>query len=144
MQFQIVSHACASIRQGQVQLVLDPWLIGPVYWGAWWHCPEPVHEQDIFKPDFVYITHWHFDHMHAESLRHFHEDTHFLVPRFPVSIMAQTLRDLGFRKVTELRHGEPFSLGQDFRITSWQIQYQDDSMCVVEGGGSVLVDLNDC
>ena len=144
MQFQIVSHACASLRQGRVQLVLDPWLIGPVYWGAWWHCPEPVYDEDIFRPDYVYITHWHIDHLHAESLRHFHADTHFLVPAFPVSILAQTLRDLGFRRITELSHGVPFELGPDFRITSWQIQYQDDSLCVIEGGGTVLVDLNDC
>lgn len=144
MRFQIVSHACASLRQGDVQLVLDPWLIGPVYWGAWWHCPEPVHDEDIFRAQYVYITHWHFDHLHAESLKHFHPDTHFLVPRFPVSILPQTLRELGFTRITELRHGEPFELGPDFRITSWQIQYQDDSLCVVEGGGTVLMDLNDC
>ena len=144
MQFQVVSHACATIRQGGVQLVLDPWLVGPVYWGAWWHCPEPVHDPDIFEADYVYITHWHFDHLHAESLRHFSRDTHFLVPKFPVSILAQTLRDLGFERVTELEHGKPFALGPDFQLTSWQVQYQDDSLCVVEGGGTVLVDLNDC
>jgi UDP-MurNAc hydroxylase len=143
MQFQIVSHACASLRQGAVRLVLDPWLIGPVYWGAWWHCPEPVHDEGIFRPDYVYVTHWHFDHLHAESLRRFHRDTHFLVPAFPVSILKKTLCDLGFEKVTELAHAVPFELGPDFRITSWQIQYQDDSLCVIEGGGTVLVDLND-
>jgi hypothetical protein len=103
-----------------------------------------VYDESIFAADYVYITHWHFDHLHAESLRRFGKRTHFLVPAFPVSILPKTLSDLGFERITELRHGVPFELGPDFRITSWQIQYQDDSLCAVEGGGSVLVDLNDC
>jgi UDP-MurNAc hydroxylase len=144
MEFQIVSHACATFRAGSVQLVVDPWLKGPVYWGAWWHCPMPVYDEDIFEADFVYITHWHFDHLHEESLRHFDKGTHFLVPRFPFSIMADTLRGLGFTKVTELEHGETFALGEDFRITSYQIAYQDDSCCFIEGDGVVVANMNDC
>ena len=143
MEFQIVSHACAKFRAGYKVLVVDPWLTGPIYWGAWWHCPLPVYDDQIFQADYVYITHWHFDHMHAESLSHFSKDTHFLVPHFPVSILAQTLRDLGFSKVTELDNGIPFEISPDFVITSFQISYQDDSCCVIEADGVVVVNLND-
>jgi hypothetical protein len=132
MQFEIVSHACLSIRAGQKRLVTDPWLIGPVYWGAWWHCPEPVYDEGIFQADYVYITHWHFD-----------KSCHFLLPRFPVSSLPQQLRELGFTNITELRHGKPFELGPDFRITSYQIAYQDDSLCFVEAEGKVLANIND-
>jgi hypothetical protein len=143
MEFEIVSHACVSIRAASTRLVIDPWLIGPVYWGAWWHCPEPVYDEGIFRADYVYITHWHFDHLHPESLARFDKGTHFLVPRFPVSILAQTLRELGFTKVTELEHGASFELAAGFVLTSYQIAYQDDSCCVVEADGVVLANIND-
>jgi len=143
MEFQIVSHACVSIRAADKTLVIDPWLAGPVYWGAWAHCPEPVYDDDIFQADFVYITHWHFDHLHAASLRRFHPDTHFLVPRFPVSNLVETLNGLGFQTVTELGHGRAFELAPGFQIRSYQISFQDDSACFVEADGVVIANLND-
>ena len=144
MEFEIVSHACVSVRAASVRLVVDPWLIGPVYWGAWWHCPEPVYDEGIFRTEYVYITHWHFDHLNRESLKHFDRSTHFLVPKFPVSILVQILKELGFTKITELDHGVPFEMAEGFRITSYQIAYQDDSACFLEAHGVVIANLNDC
>lgn len=143
MKFEIVSHACASVESRGVRLVIDPWLNGPVYWGAWWHCPAPVFDEALYKADYVYITHWHFDHMHEESLRHFDRSCHMLVPKFPVSIMAEGLRALGFQNVTELDHGVPMALAEGFDFTSYQVSYQDDSVAVIESEGVVIVDLND-
>lgn len=143
MRFDIVSHACMSVEAAGKRLVIDPWLIGSVYWGAWWHCPQPVYDDSIFDTDYLYITHWHFDHMHRESLRHFNKRCHILVPKFPVSIMAEQFRKLGFLHITELPHGESLEMGDGFRITSYQITYQDDSVCFVEADGVVLADIND-
>ena len=143
MEFEIVSHACVSVRAASVRLVIDPWLIGPVYWGAWWHCPEPVYDEGIFRPDYIYFTHWHFDHLNEESLKHVDKNTHLMVPKFPVSMMAQTLRDLGFKAITELDHGRPFELAKGFRISSYQVSYQDDSVCLLEADGVVIANLND-
>lgn len=143
MNFQIVGHACFAVEAGGKRLVVDPWIVGSVYWGAWWHCPEPVYEPWILRPDFVYITHWHFDHLHHESLARFDRGCHVLVPKFPVSSMPDQLRALGFTRVTELEHGRPFEMAPGFTITSFQIQYQDDSLCVVVADGQVLFDLND-
>lgn len=143
MELEIHGHACASVRHASRRLVVDPWLCGSVYWGSWWHWPEPVFDEDVLHADWVYITHWHFDHLHRETLERFDRGCHFLVPKFPVSFLVQQLRELGFERVTELVHGRPFELGPGFRLTSFQIQYQDDSLCVVEAGEQVLVDLND-
>jgi UDP-MurNAc hydroxylase len=143
MKFQIVGHACLSVEAAGRKLVVDPWILGPVYWDAWWHCPEPVFDEGIFRPDFVYITHWHFDHIHPPSLRRFDKSCTVLLPRFPVSSLPAQVRSLGFERVVELEHGRPFRLADGFTMTSYQIQYQDDSACVIEAEGTVLVDLND-
>lgn len=143
MKLEIVSHACCSVQTDKVRLVVDPWLNGSVYWGAWWHCPAPVFDDSIFQSDYVYLTHWHFDHMHEESLQLFDKSCHLLVPKFPVSIMAQELRKMGFTNVTELDHGKTLSLASDFKLTSFQVSYQDDSVCVIEADDVVIVDVND-
>ncbi|MEE8476128.1 MAG: MBL fold metallo-hydrolase [Myxococcota bacterium] len=143
MKLSIMGHACFSVKAGGLRLVVDPWLSGPVFWGAWSHCPEPVYDDSIFEADCLFITHWHHDHFHADSLRRFRKDAHVFVPRFPVSLMADELREIGFHRVTEMVHDRRYPLGPDFAITALQIQYLDDSVLVVEADGVVVVDLND-
>ena len=85
MEFRIVSHACLDITAGGKRLVIDPWLNEPTYWSSWWHCPPPVFGADIFSADYVYITHWHFDHFDPKTLRKFQKTTTAVVPKFPIS-----------------------------------------------------------
>ncbi len=143
MEFRIVSHACLDVTAAGKRLIVDPWLNEPTYWSSWWHCPPPIFGPDIFDADYVYITHWHFDHFDPKTLRKFGKKTTAVVPRFPISGLKQQLEGLGFERVVELRHGERMKLGEDFWLTSYQISFQDDSVAVVEAGDSVLVDLND-
>ena len=144
MEFRIVSHACLDIVAGGKRLVIDPWLNEPTYWSAWWHCPQPVYGEDIFTADYVYITHWHFDHFDPKTLKKFDlERTTVFVPHFPVSGLKHQLEEIGFKHVVEMVHGEKTRLGDDFWLTSYQVSFQDDSVAVVEGDGTVLVDLND-
>ncbi len=143
MEFRIVSHACLDITAGGKRLVIDPWLNEPTYWSSWWHCPPPLFGPDIFTADYVYITHWHFDHFDPKTLRKFQKNTTAVVPKFPISGLKQQLEGLGLERVIELRHGERMKLGDDFWLTSYQVSFQDDSVAVVEADGAVLFDLND-
>jgi beta-lactamase family protein len=143
MEFRIVSHACLEVSAAGKRLVIDPWLNEPTYWSSWWHAPPPVFGPEIFDADYVYITHWHFDHFDPKTLRKFHKQTTAIVPRFPISGLRQQLEQIGFERIVELRHGEKMTLGDGFSLTSYQISFQDDSVAVVEADGAILVDLND-
>ncbi len=143
MEFRIVSHACLEVTAGGKRLVIDPWLNEPTYWSSWWHAPPPEFGDDIFSADYVYITHWHFDHFDPKTLRKFGKSTTAIVPRFPISGLKQQLEGIGFERIVELRHGERIELGENFSLTSYQISFQDDSVAVVEADGAVLFDLND-
>ncbi len=143
MEFRIVSHACLDITAGGKRLVIDPWLNEPTYWSSWWHAPPPVFEPDIFTADYVYVTHWHFDHFDPRTLKKFGKNTTVIVPRFPISGLHEQLSGVGFERIVELDHGKTFELGDDFSLTSYQISFQDDSVAVVEAGDTVLFDLND-
>jgi UDP-MurNAc hydroxylase len=97
MEFTIVSHACLDVRAKGKRLVIDPWLNEPTYWSAWWHAPPPVFDDGIFNADYIYITHWHFDHFDPRTLKKFSKHTTVMVPKFPISGLPDQLRNVGRR-----------------------------------------------
>ena len=70
MRFRVLGHACLEVTSNSKQLLCDPWLVGSAYWRSWWNYP-PVPDDlvDTLKPDFIYLTHMHWDHFHGPTLR---------------------------------------------------------------------------
>ena len=89
--FSIVSHACLDVKARGKRLVIDPWLNEPTYWSSWWHAPPPEFGPDIFEADYVYVTHWHFDHFDPRTLKKFSPHTTIIVPKFPISGLPSQL-----------------------------------------------------
>lgn len=144
MEFKILSHAGLAVSSGGVSLVFDPWLVGSCYWRSWWNYP-PVSGDLIkgLKPDFIYLSHIHWDHFHGPTLRKFSPDTPVIVPRGHADKMKRDLDYIGFRNVVELRHGQGFDLAPGFRLTSYQFFPYLDSAIVVECEGKTLLNAND-
>jgi len=144
MRFQILSHAGLRVEARGVELVMDPWLIGSCYWRSWWNYP-PVAPELVasLRPDFIYLTHVHWDHFHGVSLRRFPLTTPILVPKGHHDRMKRDLVDIGFRDVRELRHRESVSLGDGVRLTSYQFLPSLDSAVVIEADGVTLLNAND-
>jgi len=144
MRFTVIGHACLFIETGAERILVDPWLSGSCYWRSWWHFPPntPI-RPEFLEPDFVYLTHHHFDHFHYPSLRRISKKARVLIPRFGVDVMRHEVLQLGFSDVTEMPHGEPMRLPSGTRIASYQYG-PDDSAFVAERDGVVLADLNDC
>jgi UDP-MurNAc hydroxylase len=144
MQFTVIGHACLFIDTGSQRILVDPWLSGSCYWRSWWHFPPntPIREE-FLEPDYIYLTHHHFDHFHYPSLRRISKNARVLIPRFGVDVMQHEAEQLGFKDVTEMAHGEPMTLPGGTRVASYQYG-PDDSAFVVERDGVVLADLNDC
>src|SRR5580658_4487261 len=143
MEFTIVSHACLDVRAKGKRLVIDPWLNEPTYWSAWWHAPPPIFDESIFNADYIYVTHWHFDHFDPRTLKKFSKQTTVMVPKFPISGLPDQLRNVGFERIIELEHGKTIRLADGFEFTSYQITFQDDSAAVIQADGVTLFDLND-
>jgi UDP-MurNAc hydroxylase len=144
VRFTVIGHACLRIETSGPTILVDPWLFGSCYWRSWWHFPaeaEPTPE--LLSPDFVYLTHHHFDHFHYPSMRRIDKGAEVLCARFGVDVMASEVRELGFRTVTELPHGEVRELAPGVRVASYQYGF-DDTAFVVADGDVVLANLNDC
>ena len=146
MQFTTLSHAGLLIEHNGIKIVSDPWLIGSCYWRSWWNYPEPPLELiENLKPDYIYITHLHWDHFHGSSLKKFFDpNIHILVPKIPTRRMIEDLNWLGFYNITEINHGSKFQLGEDFTLNSYQFGLSVDSAIVLSGGGRTILNCNDC
>ncbi len=144
MFFQILSHAGLLVNGSGKSLVFDPWLIGSTYWRSWWNYP-PVSAElvDSLRPDFIYLTHIHWDHFQGTSLRKFSRETPILVPRGNVLRMKRDLNQIGFKNVIEMKHGETRELSPSFKLTSYQFYPFTDSAAIVECEGTVLFNSND-
>lgn len=143
MRFTVLGHGALSVEAGGRRLLVDPWLSGSCYWRSWWHYPPSEARPEDLAPDFVYLSHHHFDHFHYPSMRRLDRHATVLVPKFAVDVMPGEVRGLGFEHVVELPHGEVLELTPDLRVCSFQYGF-DDSALLVESQGVVLADFNDC
>lgn len=144
MKFQILSHAGLLIESQGTVLITDPWIIGSAYWRSWWNYP-PVSQDlvDSLRPNYIYLTHIHWDHYHGPSLRKLGKNTHIIIPETPGLRMRRDLEQMGFHNITELRHSESLQLANDFKITSYHFSPFLDSVLVIETEGMTLLNSND-
>lgn len=145
MEFQTLSHAGLRVASGGVELLCDPWLVGSVYWRSWWNYPPvPRSLVESLRPDFIYLTHLHWDHFQADSLRLFPADLPILVPYDRYERMTRDLKAIGRTNVREVRHGERVVLGAELAVTSFHFSpIITDSAVVIEAGSQVLLNAND-
>ncbi len=144
MKFTVIGHACLFVDTGAERILVDPWLSGSCYWRSWWHFPPNTEiRPEFLEPDYVYVSHHHFDHFHYPSLRRISKKARVLIPRFGVDVSPGEMQHLGFEHVQELPHGEILTLPSGTRLASYQYG-PDDSAIVIERGGIVLADMNDC
>ena len=145
MYFQTLSHAGLRVVAGETELLCDPWLIGSTYWRSWWNYP-PVPRDLVasLKPDYIYLTHLHWDHFQAASLRLFSPDTPVIVPYDRYGRMVRDLEQIGMTNVRELRHGQRIELGPDLALTSYHTgPFILDSAPMIEAQGVTLWNAND-
>ena len=105
MKIQYVANACFLITlAGGRRLLTDPWYRGPCQ-QTWWNFP-PVHDRlaaeiGACRPDFLYISHLHHDHLHAETLAPFDRATPVIVGAMNTPNLKSALAARGFRTLIE-------------------------------------------
>lgn len=145
MKLRILGHACLEVASDGQRLLCDPWLVGSAYWRSWWNYPPvPDGLVEDLNPDFIYLTHQHWDHFHGPTLRRLGLHRHILIPKTPDHRIRDNLRAMGFTQITELVHGRPFMIGPDFRITSYQFGHFPDSTLAIRADGKTILNANDC
>ena len=146
MKFTILSHAGMLVEHEGTSVLFDPWLVGSCYWRSWWNFPEVDRQVlDTIRPDYIYLTHLHWDHFHSPSLRLFDRDTIVLVPKIPGTRMVRDLKAIKMENVIEIPHGGKFELDDGFDLYSYQFGlFAADSAAVLSTDRTTLLNANDC
>ena len=144
MHVTVIGHSCLRIQTRAGTVLIDPWLSGSCYWRSWWHFPPSAEpDEEMFSPDWIYLTHHHFDHFHYPSMRRMDRSAKVMIPRFGVDAMVDEVKSLGFESPQELVHGRVVELGEGVRVASYQYGF-DDTTFVVAEDDNVVIDINDC
>lgn len=120
-----IGHATVLLRVGGMTILTDPVFSSRVGVGLGLFTGGPrrlvapaLSLQDLPKLDLILISHAHFDHLDRPTLNRLPKNT-------PVVTAPQTrdlIRDLGFKRVSELRWGESKSVG-DLGITAQPVRH---------------------
>jgi UDP-MurNAc hydroxylase len=146
-------HAGILIETPHGSILCDPWFV-PAFFGSWFVFPRndrlpPELVARIERPDYLYISHLHGDHLDEAFLAgHVDRDATVLLPDYPTAELESRLRSLGFDRFVRTVNAEPLTLdGLEITIyveTSITDGPGGDSALVVADGSSRLADLNDC
>ena len=106
MRFRYIANACFQITLSTGETILtDPWFEGPCQ-QTWWNFPPPP---DALKaeiwgsaPDFLYISHLHHDHLHAQTLAPFDRAIPVLIGKMNTPNLRNALTALGFHTLREI------------------------------------------
>ena len=114
-----ISHYCnsfISFKEGKSHLVCDPW-IGEAEQTA--TVSFPIHEKGIkflnnLKPDFIYISHLHCDHLDPKTLKGFNnKNIKILIKKFKIPILKKQIERLGFKNIFECESWKKYKLNSD-------------------------------
>lgn len=106
MRFRYIANACFQITLSTGETILtDPWFEGACQ-QTWWNFPPPPEaltaEVRAARPDFLYISHLHHDHLHPQTLASFARDIPVLVGRMNTPNLKNALAALGFTDLREI------------------------------------------
>jgi CMP-N-acetylneuraminate monooxygenase len=137
-----INHATVYIECNGVTLLTDPWLFGPAFLTGWWlYDPSPIDAIELLKKvDYVYISHNHPDHLHAETLSILSKETAILTPNFHSGSAENFLRKLGFNNIIPCDFLDIIELGENFQISILKSgDFRDDSGIYVCANGNELL-----
>jgi CMP-N-acetylneuraminate monooxygenase len=135
---RFLNHACLVVETDAVRFATDPWLVGSAFCNGWWLAhSSPADAFDVLNEcDFIYISHNHPDHLHAETLHYVRKDIPILTADFVSGSTVRYLRDLGFQKIHSLSFTEKW-VAEDASVAISLLKsgdFRDDSGIFIEIG----------
>lgn len=116
MQVRYVANACflITLSTGE-RLLTDPWFDGPCQ-QTWWNFP-PVPDAlkaEIWasRPDLIYISHLHHDHLHPRTLGRFDPATPVIIGKLNTPNLRNAIRAVGFTNITEIAFETRMAIGK--------------------------------
>jgi len=141
--FDTIGNATVICYDTKPILATDPLVDGSPYFGSWAHLYEIPAEQKeaILECPYIWFSHGHPDHLAAESLDLF-KTRQILLPDHVGHRMRDELTEAGF-KITVLPSRKWVTLSNRVKILCIADEAQN-AVLLIDVGGRLLVNLNDC
>lgn len=150
MKVTYYGQACTLVEVAGRRILTDPWLTEGAF-GTWYHthvladCGVTQDTVARQRPDYLFLSHEHQDHVDADSLSVFPRAIPILICRFQNQRFRRHLERMGFTNISERPSGEALDLGDSLRITIFgSAEYTNDSALLIEGEGAVFFNETDC
>ncbi len=131
LRISYLCHACLLMETERFKFAIDPWLVGPAFSRGWWleDVPPGGAMEELNSCDFIYISHNHPDHLHAETLSMVRKDMPLLTADYASGSSACYLESLGFKDVQTMGFDEHYVLPEaEFSIAAIPSgDFRDDS-----------------
>ena len=102
MKVEGVTNASAVVTLADYRtLLFDPWYSDGIWCGSWFNFP-PLANPDRYRqlrPDYLYISHIHPDHLDPETLIHYPRETEIWIGDLPHDHLKRAISALGFRNL---------------------------------------------
>src|SRR5947209_235429 len=149
MDITFLGQAGLYIETKHGSILCDPWF-NTAYFASWFPFPsnEGVDIEKLSKPTYLYISHLHHDHFDPQFLReHVWKEATVLLPDYPLNLLEQALRDIGFTKFIQTKNGQMIEVdGLRLAIVSLVAPIDGplgDSGLIVDDGETRIFDQND-
>jgi L-ascorbate metabolism protein UlaG (beta-lactamase superfamily) len=120
-----LGHATVLLRVGETTILTDPVLcnrvgigLGLITGGPRRHVLPALSVRELPWIDLMLISHAHFDHLDRPTLVRLNKN----IPVITAARTSDLLRDLGYRRVTELRWGESTTQGE-IKVTAQKVAH---------------------
>jgi CMP-N-acetylneuraminate monooxygenase len=112
LKISFFNHAFLKVSNKNFSFATDPWAIGSSFANGWWLKNKSRGNwlKEINELDFIYISHNHPDHLHAETLSKVNKEIPIVVPKFQTDSTGVLIEDLGFKNVIRLEFNTEYKL----------------------------------
>ena len=147
MKIRSLNNASTLIETEDVTILIDPWLVGDLYKGAWSPYAKITDLSFLKAVSVVFISHIHEDHWDSHTLELIDRSARVLLPKMKVnSVIESRLKLMGFENIQFLNFGKKYevsnsvdvlvipplnSFGQE--IGSYHGGYESDATCIDTG-----------
>lgn len=149
MRITYLGHAGLFVETRAGSILCDPWF-HPAFFASWFPFPsnESLDTAVFAKPDYLYISHEHRDHLDRRFLtENVSKQTTVLLPDYPHMSLERELRSLGFKSFVRTRNSEPMTIN-GLRIAIIALVApsdgpEGDSGLIVDDGEACIFNQND-
>ena len=120
IKIRYINHAFLIIESETFKFATDPWALGPAFNTGWWlkHKTISNWKKELNSCDFIYISHNHPDHCHELTLSFVDKNIPIVVPDFVTNSTGLLVKDLGFKKIFNMKFEDQYQLNKSELIFS--------------------------